>query len=292
MNARTKAAEAMSEAAKLLEGYMLFYDEYFLTVATDADYDEEDCEGVTEDLSAEDVDDSNDFSLITPRKLDQLSSRESGALRLRQLLFDYIKVAESLSSAEAIESMRCGTLVCYGGAKVESEGVVEVLSAKLSDRKKGNRSRGIVYIAVEFHSAHDYRAPAPSVEHLDLWYGRVLKISQYHFLVRGATLSRTLTLADWALDLRLNESGQVYHDQRNVERIFRDATTVDLCAVRNSIGVIEHQYPSVEKRSSRSGQKTILLDSHRDVDDLSETSVSVDGRSRILRGLSSRARRR
>ena len=37
MNVRTKAAEAMSEAAKLLEGYKLFYDEYFVPVATHAD---------------------------------------------------------------------------------------------------------------------------------------------------------------------------------------------------------------------------------------------------------------
>ena len=102
---------------------------------------------------------------------------------MRQRLFDCIKVAEGLSSAGAIEEMRCGTLVCYGGAKVECGGVVEVLSAKLLGGKKGNRSRSNFYVEVKFHSAHDYRAPAPSVEHLDVWYGRVLKIIQYDFLV-------------------------------------------------------------------------------------------------------------
>lgn len=186
LNARNKAAEALAENAKLLEGYKLFFGQHFVKKETS---NAPASEGDSSSESDEESESCTRFSLFTPKKMESVHSAENRRFKIAELLRSYIMQSEDLSDDEAGDAVTDDLVWCYGGVRVCAGEEWHTTGSLLSGGKRAAESRANFYVAAEFYMApsegigQDDEEEDTEIRHV--YYGRVLKILQYTFRVRG-----------------------------------------------------------------------------------------------------------
>ena len=263
LNARAKASESLSSNAIMLEGYKLFYGQHFQTSSASP---------------------LLEHPMRSPSKMISLQAAILMRFNLRSLLISYISSSEGLSRSDAHAAVYEDDLIQHSGFAMRCGEDVVVVGCKLFAGARRKKTRADYYISAEY-KVESSTNETSFASQFDVYYGRVLAIFEYTFLLRGNQVKRQLFLADWASNMKVMETSQVYSDKSS-DRCFSDATVSDICAITSLIGLLEHEYPRQGNYSHRQGRKTFFLDNARDANHLLEDgNPATDGTIKTLRGM-------
>lgn len=271
LNARHLAAESLAQNAKMLEAYKLFFGQHLVNgeggdnrgelCIADGDEREERIDGIT---------------FLHPRRHESLSSNQNSGLNIRDLLHAHVVTEEGISAIQATSVMLDQSFYSFGRVRVKCGEDVLQVGSLLSGR--ANRSRAGYYISAQF--AEESCDESPELRFV--YYGRVLKISQYTFCFELGEDTRCFLLVDWAQKVRRNGLGQVFSDCK-LESAFQRPTLEELSCILNQIGVCEHEYPAARNYSRQRGKKTFMVDPYRRLHHLLDSErLSPDDVNRVL----------
>lgn len=278
-NSPTRAAESLTENAKLLEAYKLFFGEHFVS-------SEESIREESEEMTDEERNDQT-FAAgvvpLNPMRRRSLSGAEATRFKVRDLLISYIARAENLEIADAEKAVVEDCYHDFWRLSLPCGAGVQHIGSVYSGRKRKCEGRDDFYIAAEF----DNQEETMESRTLDVYYGRVLLILQYNFKVRGGLLSRCLFVGEWAGSLKKTALEQVYK-VGTASQGFGKRSIEDASVILHQVGLIEHVHGGrVGAGSNSSRQKrSYFLDPLGSVHGFFNAGISSpDGRNRMLSGL-------
>lgn len=237
LNATNKAAESLTENARLSESFKLYFQEHFASEDPNAGLNN----AVDETSSAtndNEIGNTVGVTLLTPRRLETLTSAHLLRFRLKRLLVDYaIRTKERLSMNEALEAVQSENITMYGRIRKQvGDSFVEFGSSLLG---RSNKLRADYLVAGEFWVEECVR---------DVYYGKVLFFFEYLFTFAGRDEKHLLYLCEWAGNLVKDRVGEVYV-ARTGTRVFSSPRTVEwVGSILHGIGIVEHGNPSNRSR--------------------------------------------
>lgn len=255
LNATILPAESLTENAKFFESYKMYYGEHFAPPDDDT---------VSEDTSER-------CELLAPCDTESFNDRYHIRGRTINLLVDYLCRYDEISETEARNAIAGSKMLSYGRIRVQCGDTRRTFGAMKGRRHRADTKRADFYASCEF--------PAPEGEVFNVYYGRILKILRIELRLADTIQDCTVLIIDWAHNMNLNQTGQVYKTCRP-RNTFTKATAESPYILSGSIGVLQH------KVSGAGSLKMFFLDADREVQFLLDPDrTGPDGRNRILCGL-------
>ena len=263
LNATVKAAESLTEGAKLSESNKLLQGEHF---AVSDEVDPRSDEEVQDDNDVEN--DTNCTSSFKSGKFENLSSTFSRHFRVRELMVKYAMRAKNISQDAARASMQDEEYNLVGRAKVKcGEGTV-VFGSRYLGRK--NRKRANYYVVAGFEEDENK---------FEVFYGQVLFFIQYEFRFSTGTEKRDLFVGEWISGLMTNDMEHLFTENRG-SRLFRQRSVEDISVILHGFGILEHRH------SGKNRKCTYILDPQLRIHHLLDLDkASPDGMNRVAYGV-------
>lgn len=278
LHASVRAAESLTENARFLESYKMFFNQHFAS---------------SEDVEGSLLGEVTIIEKLSVEKVEKLGGFKIGRARLRDLLVGYIMKMDCLSREEAENAVQSDTVQKYGRIRKHCGEGKQQFGAAKSRRHERQALRPDFYIAAEFDDdAHS--------ESVSVFYGRILHMLEYSFQLEAGLETRMLVVVDWAEKLKVSRWEQVYK-VCDVSHAFANATVEDVSVILNLIGVVERAYPkdkllpaavglqqlaSGRRGATRPEKRTYFIDPYRRLHSLDRKgTASPDGKDRVLKGI-------
>ena len=222
-HAKRLAADALTENAKLMEAYKMYYNQHFRS-GEDRGNGEENHQGVC----------ISGMWLLSPVERETLQDKFHTRKKTRSFLEDFVVRMEDISEAEAKAVVMNASLWSHGRIEIRISENNVAFGAMKAKRHRKSMTRADYFVSCEFRGSFE--------DELDVYYGRILKIMHLRYELNGDLRDLPVILIDWAQDLRQNGHGQVYKTC-SAKQAFGTPSVEHASILSGSNAVFEHRIP-------------------------------------------------